>query len=95
MPAHKSKKKKVKFRRFEFKLSDKQRKIIDRFCHAKKTSPNKMIKTAIREYISRYADTLPEDFISENQLSLFDVDDDSSDSGQLEKTEKEYTGLLF
>ncbi|MCK9611851.1 MAG: hypothetical protein PHR81_10745 [Bacteroidales bacterium] len=91
----KKKKKKIKYKKFEFKLSEKQKRIIDKFCHAKKTSPNKMIKSAIKDYISKFADSLPEeDYISENQLQLFDVEEDNEIYQQTEK-EQEFKGTLF
>jgi hypothetical protein len=69
--------KKIKYKKVLFKLSEKQKSIIDRYCIAKRTTPNKMIKTAIKEYIMRNA-SLPDDeyYISENQLKLFDFEDD-------------------
>ena len=73
--------KKIKYKKVLFKLSEKQKSIIDRYCIAKRTTPNKMIKTAIKEYIMRNA-SLPDDeyYISENQLKLFDFDEDSENS---------------
>ncbi len=89
------KKKKIKYKKFAFKLSEKQKVIIDKFCNAKKMSPNKMIKTAIRDYISKFADSLAEeDSISENQLSLFDVDEDSEVFGLNDNIESAQTSLF-
>jgi len=91
----KKKKRKIKYKKFEFKLSEKQKKIIDKFCRARKVSPNKMIKTAIRDYIVKFADSLPEeDYISENQLQLFDVEEDQEAFDQQEKVE-EFKETLF
>jgi hypothetical protein len=91
----KKKKRKIKYKKFEFKLSEKQKKIIDKFCRARKVSPNKMIKAAIRDYIIKFADSLPEeDYISENQLQLFDVEEDQETFNQLEKVE-EFKDTLF
>jgi hypothetical protein len=76
--ANNKKKRKIRYKKFAFKLSDKQKSIIDKFCKAKKISHNKMIKSAIKDYIRKFADSLPEDdCISENQLSLFDVEDET------------------
>ena len=89
------KKKKIKYKKFAFKLSEKQKVIIDKFCKAKKISPNKMIKSAIRDCISKFADSLPEeDFISENQLSLFEVEDDSEIYDLSDNTETQQTTLF-
>jgi hypothetical protein len=44
-----------------------------------------MIKSAIREYLGKYADTMPQDdYISENQLQLFDFDEDPEEDTTLE-----------
>ena len=91
----KKKKRKIKYKKFEFKLSEKQKKIIDKFCHAKKVSPNKMMKTAIRDYITRFAGSLPEeDYISENQLKLFDVEEEQ-ELYEKPQAEKEFKETLF
>ncbi|HNW90114.1 MAG TPA: hypothetical protein PKN48_10660 [Bacteroidales bacterium] len=91
----KKRKRKIKYKKFEFKLSEKQKKLIDKFCHAKKVSPNKMIKTAIRDYISKFADSLPEeDYISENQLKLFDVEEEQEMFTSAEP-EEEFKDTLF
>ncbi|HOV11047.1 MAG TPA: hypothetical protein PLL90_04725 [Bacteroidales bacterium] len=94
-PQKKKKKRKIRYKKFEFKLSEKQKSIIDKFCHAKKTSPNKMIKTAIRDYISKFADSLPEeDYISENQLQLFDVEEEQELFNSVPE-ENEFKETLF
>jgi hypothetical protein len=85
----KKKKRKIKYKKFEFKLSEKQKRIIDKFCHAKKLSPNKVIKSAIRDYISKFADSMPEeDYISENQLRLFDVEEEQEKYNDPESEDK-------
>ncbi|MEI6765133.1 MAG: hypothetical protein WCM76_05785 [Bacteroidota bacterium] len=81
----KKKVKKIKYKKVAFKLSEKQKSVIDRFCKVNNTSPNKMIKSAIREYLGKYADTMPQDdYISENQLQLFDFEDDPEEDNTLE-----------
>jgi hypothetical protein len=91
----KKKKRKIRYKKFEFKLSEKQKRLIDKFCRARKVSPNKMIKTAIRDYISKFADSLPvEDYISENQLQLFDVEEDQEIYNQ-PQAEEEFKKTLF
>lgn len=90
-----NKKRKIKYKKFAFKLSEKQKSIIDRFCRAKKVSHNKMIKTAIKEYIRKFADSLPEeDYISENQLKLFDVDEET-EIKDLSIEQEEFKTTLF
>ena len=76
MPTKKTKK--IRSKKFAFKLSEKQKSIIDKFCRAKKISSNKMIKSAIKDYIRKFADSLPEEeYIGENQLKLFDVEEET------------------
>jgi hypothetical protein len=44
-----------------------------------------MIKNAIREYLGKYADSMPaDDYISENQLQLFDFDDEPDEDSSPE-----------
>ncbi len=77
MPETRKKKKsrKIKYRKVTFKLTDKQKKLIEKVCRAKKTTPTRLMKAAIREYLSHYARSASEeDYISENQLRLFDDD---------------------
>jgi ribosomal protein S20 len=90
-----NKKKKIKYKKFAFKLSEKQKSIIDRFCRAKKISHNKMIKSAIKDYIRKFADSLPEEeYIGENQLKLFDVDEETEIFDAADEKE-EYKTTLF
>ncbi len=70
-----SKKKKIKFKKITFKLSQKQFNIVERFCKIKKISPNKLFKKAIKDYIVTHYDFTDDANyeISENQLDLFDL----------------------
>ena len=78
-PKKKKYKTKKKFRKISFKLSKRQLDIIKRYCKYQDLTPNKLIKTAIREYLEKYKDDIPEeeDYISENQLKLWDFDADT------------------
>ncbi len=72
MAARKKKRKKVKYREISFRLTAKQKKSLQNYCRARKTTPTKLIKKMIRPYISNYADDVPDEFyITENQLDLF------------------------
>ena len=74
--ARKKNRKKVKFKTVTFKLSSKQKRSLINYCEARKTTPNKLIKKAIRRYIEFYASEVPpEYFITENQLDLFEEDE--------------------
>ena len=91
----KKKKIKIRYKKFAFKLSEKQKSIIDRFCRAKQITPNKMIKLAIKDYIRKFVDSLPEeDYISENQLSLFDVEEEN-EIYELSDKQEEFKPTLF
>lgn len=67
--------KKRKFKKISFKLSSRQINTINRFCKTHKTTTNKVIKKAIRDFLDRNADLSEEEeyYISENQLRLFDI----------------------
>lgn len=79
MPVRKKRVKKIKYKRINFKLSEKQKAIIDRYCKVHKTTPNKLFKKAIKEYLLRNAN-MEEDnyYISENQLQLFDFEEEEN-----------------
>jgi hypothetical protein len=71
--AKKVKKRKIKFRKVELKVSSIQMKKIDLFCEAKRTTPNRVIKQAINEYLEAHAADIPEEEpVVKNQLKLFD-----------------------
>lgn len=77
MAAKSSKAKKIKYKKISFKLSAKQKTIIDRCCLLEKTTHNKFIKTAIKEHVMKYAERIAQqdaNVVSENQLALFDFD---------------------
>ncbi len=80
MAARKKKRKKVKYREISFRLTAKQKKSLQNYCRARKTTPTKLIKKMIRPYISNYADDVPDEFyITENQLDLFSDNGESGD----------------
>ncbi len=75
-PKKRKKKKKVKFKTVAFKLSARQKRSLTNYCEARKTTPNKLIKKAIRRYIEFYASEVPaEYFVTENQLDLFEEEE--------------------
>ena len=79
----KKKRKKVKYREVSFRLSAKQKRSLINYCHARRTTPTKLIKKMIRPYISNYAEEVPEEYyITENQLDLFDEDGDEGERGR-------------
>lgn len=66
------KRKKVRYSEIRIRLSYKQKRSLLNYCHARKTTPNKLIKKMIRKYISNFAEDVPEEYYAtENQLDLF------------------------
>jgi len=75
--AHKKKrKKKTKYKKIVFKLSAKQKKSLENYCKARKTTPNKLIKKSISRYINGFDNSVPDEYFkSERQLDLFGNDE--------------------
>ena len=70
------KKKKIKYRSILFKVTDKQKQIIDNYCKKNGLSTVQLFKLAMRDFIERNATfELPAgDYtLSENQLTIFDI----------------------
>lgn len=58
------------------KLSDNQNQMVMKCSSKMGTTGNKLIKTAIKEYLDRHSNLLVEEpnYISKNQLKLFDTE---------------------
>lgn len=72
------KRRKVKFRKINLKISGNLHSNLDRYCKLYRLTPNKVIKKAIKTYLERFGpklDQIPER-ISEKQLKLFAITDD-------------------
>jgi len=70
------KKKKIKYRSIFFKVTAKQKQIIDDYCKKNSLGTVQLFKLALREYIERNAiiEQLSNDCpINEKQLTIFDV----------------------
>jgi hypothetical protein len=68
-----ARKKKITYRKVVFKITTKQKKIIKRYCEARKTTPIKLFKKAVRFYMEHNQALPKHDYhISKNQLKLFD-----------------------
>lgn len=60
MKKKKSKKRKpVKFKTIRIKVSSKQKRSLENFCKSRRTTPNKVIKKAIRPLLENYVDAVP------------------------------------
>lgn len=71
-----AKKKKIKYRPISFKVTAKQKSIIDGYCHSHKLGTIQLLKLALKEYLERNVSTqygTDELIVNENQLSIFDV----------------------
>ncbi|HPE86214.1 MAG: hypothetical protein EOL88_06300 [Bacteroidia bacterium] len=68
----KRRKNKTVYKEISFKLSSRQKKSLMNYCRARHTTPIKLIKKSIRNYIELYADAAPEPIPMPNQLDLFD-----------------------
>jgi hypothetical protein len=76
MGAKKIKKKKIKYRSILFKVTDKQKQIIDEYCKKNSLGTVQLFKLAMRDFIERNASLEQHGerySISENQLTIFDV----------------------
>ncbi len=60
------------YKEIKFKLSSRQKKSLMNYCKARHTTPIKLIKRSIRQYIELYADSPPEEIPASNQLDLFE-----------------------
>ena len=66
---------KIKYKKVAFKLTEKQKELVERCSRLKNTTSNKLIKMAIREYLDKNSEILEQDsYVCENQLSLFSTD---------------------
>jgi hypothetical protein len=77
MPGKKKKKgkKPVKYKTITIKVTAKQKKSLVNFCRSRRSTPNKMIKKAIRPLLTNYAGLeVNVNNVRVNQLALFDAD---------------------
>jgi hypothetical protein len=71
----KKKRKPVRFKTIKIKVSAKQKRSLENFCKARKTTPNKIIKKSIRPLLENYADLVPVKNTEKiKQLQLFIVE---------------------
>jgi hypothetical protein len=72
------KKRKKKYKTITFKLSSRQMKSLENYCNARKTTPTKLIKKRIRDYIEIFAKEVPEKYhVTHNQLDLFNKENET------------------
>jgi len=87
-PKKKKKKKKnvKKFKTITFKLTARQKKSLDKNCKSRRTTPLKLIKYSIKNYLSLVEEAPPPAYITSRQLDLFAEIEKST--GEVEETEK-------
>ncbi len=77
-PASRSrrKRKNIKYRQVSFKLSEYQKKALDRYCKMNQITPVRFMKALINGHVERYRDQAPStSYVTDNQLQLFESDD--------------------
>ena len=68
----KKKRKATRYKTIKIKVSAKQKKSLENFCKARRTTPNKIIKKAIRPLLENYVDAIPaRNSEKVRQLALF------------------------
>lgn len=69
----KKKRKKIRYTKITLKLTTRQKRSLQNYCEARKTTPKKLIKKAIKRYINGFDKSVPaEYYATENQLDLFE-----------------------
>jgi hypothetical protein len=84
MPVTKRKKKRkvVRFKTVQFKISARQKRSLRNYCKARGTTPIKLIKKSIQKYLDNFACEVPQHyFVTEKQLDLFKEPKQSGDLG--------------
>ena len=73
-PGHrKNNRRKTRYSKITLKLTARQKKSLQNYCEARKTTPNKLIKKSIKRFINGFDKTVPSEYYAtENQLDLFD-----------------------
>lgn len=77
-PASRSRRKRktIKYRQVSFKLSEYQKKALDKYCKTYKVTPVRFMKSLINGHVERYRDHAPPpSYVTDNQLELFGSDD--------------------
>ncbi len=68
-------KKKVKFKKVTFKITEGQKKALEIMCKRQKTTPVRYLKSVITHQTARYKSSPePVSYVTENQLQLFDLE---------------------
>lgn len=64
--------KKVRYSKLTLKLSSRQKKSLENYCIARKTTPTKLVKKMIQRFLNGFDKQVPDGItVSEKQLELF------------------------
>ncbi len=70
-----AKRKKIRYRKIAFKLTDGQKKALERYCRIHSTTPVRFIKALVNNKVERYRNYDHEpSYVTENQLTLFEAE---------------------
>ena len=89
---------KIKTKKVTIRLSLHQKMVIDKYCKAHDLTTNKFIKNSLKEFLVNNYDLDDDNFVSKNQLKLFDFEDDAIEQENMEsqdKNENQNQMLLF
>jgi hypothetical protein len=78
---------KIKTKKITFRLSLRQKMIVDKYCNAYDLTTNKFIKKAMKEYLLKNYDLDDDSYVSKNQLTLFDFEDEAIEQEEQEMYE--------
>lgn len=70
----KKKRRPIRYKVVTFKLTARQKKSLEVYCKVRKTTPIKLIKKSIAHYLSLKPEDRPPDYVTANQLDLFEED---------------------
>lgn len=71
----KSKRKKIRYYKVEFKISKQEKEKIELICRKTKSTPNKLLKEALREFMKKFGDLKRPEPVMKNQMNIFDIID--------------------
>ncbi len=70
----KKKRKAVKFRKLQFKVSKVHKTQLDDYCEYHEITLNKLFRRSLREYMDHHYDVPAKTVVHKNQMSIFDME---------------------
>lgn len=71
----KPKRKKIRYYKYEIKISKQEKEKIEIICRKTKSTPNKLLKEALRDFMKKYGDLKRPEPVMKNQMNIFDIID--------------------